>query len=196
MKNKCNSSVQISYKSSLHLRLVWPNRIQTCLSSIGMQNIFLHGNISPRSTTNLIFHQNSFAELNRENSKLRTYKFLKTEIGREPYLKNIKNIQDRILLTKFRLSNHRLMIEKGRHLKIPRKLRYCPFCHGSIEDEIHFLIKCKCFTTHRNTIYGNITKGKVLENFSVKSDMEKFKFLLTHSRILQFTAKYLRIYYS
>ena len=75
IKNKCNSSVQISYKNSLRLCLVWPNRILTCLSSIGMQNIFLHGNISPRSTENLffarsvdIFHQNSFAELNRENS--------------------------------------------------------------------------------------------------------------------------------
>ena len=176
-----------------------PNRIQTCLSSIGMQNIFLHGNISPRSTENLffarsvdIFHQNSFAELNRENSKLRTYKFLKTEIGREPYLKNTKNIQDRILLTKFRLSNHSLMIDKGKHLKIPKKLRYCPFCPDSIEDEIHFLIKCKCCNTHRNTIYENITKGKVLENFLAKSDMEKFKFLLTDSTKLQFTAKYLR----
>ena len=43
-----------------------------------------------------------------------------------------------------------------------------------------------------NTIYENIMEGKVLENFLVKSDMEKFKFLLADSTILQFTAKYLR----
>ena len=98
MKNKCNTLVQISYRNSLQLRLAWPSRIQTCLSSIGMQNIFLHGNNSPQNTENLFFarsmdiwQQNSFAELNRDNSKLRTYKLLKSEIGREPYLNNIKN---------------------------------------------------------------------------------------------------------
>ena len=88
MKNKFNS-----FKNSLHLRLAWLSRIKTGISSIVMQDIFLHGNISPQRTDNPffarsvnIFHQNSFAELNRENSKLRTYKLLKSEIGREPYL--------------------------------------------------------------------------------------------------------------
>ena len=199
VKNNCNNLVNISYKNSLQQCLTWPSRIQYCLSSIGMQNIFLHGNNCQQSTENLflfrsmdIFHQNSFAELDRENSKLRTYKLLKTEIGREPYLNHIRNIEDRMTLTKFRLSNHNLMIEKGRHQNIPRNLRYCPFCPGKIEDEIHFLVKCKCFDAHRKSLYEKAMTGHLTENFLLKSDIEKFKMLMTDLRILPLTAKYLR----
>jgi hypothetical protein len=42
-------------------------------------------------------------------------------------------------LTKFRLSNHNLTIEKGRHLRIPVKERLCPFGCKDIEDEFHLL---------------------------------------------------------
>ena len=195
VKNNCNKLVKISYKNSLQQRLVWPTRVQCCLSSIGMLSTFLHGNNCQQSTENIffvrsrdIFHQNYFADLDRENSKLRTYKLLKPEIGREPYLNHIRNVQDRMTLTKFRLSNHSLMIEKGRHLKIPRNLRYCPFCPGKIEDEIHFLVQCKCFDPHRKSLFEKVTT----KNFMEKSDIEKFKILLTDSRILPLTAKYLR----
>ena len=198
IKNKCNKLVQISYKNSTHLELVWPSRIRSCLSNIGMQEIFLYGNNSRQCTENLffkrtidIFHQNSFAELNRVNTKLRSYKLLKTEIGSEPYLNGIKNTRDRISLTKFRLSNHSLMIEKGRHQNLPLKLRLCPFCPHHIEDEIHFLISCKCFTTQRNTLYETTIHGEELVNFLGKSDVEKFKILLTDEAILPFTARYL-----
>ena len=163
-----------------------------------MYNIFLHGNNNPQRIENIffvrlvdIFHQDSFAELNSENTKLRTYKLIKPQIGREPYLDKIRNIQDRISLTKFRLSNHSLMIEKGRHQNIDRNLRFCPFCPDSIEDEIHFIIRCKCFKTQRVTLYETVMEGETLQNFLTKSDVEKFKILLTDIRILPFTAKYL-----
>ena len=35
-----------------------------------------------------------------------------------------------------------LLIETGRHSKIERQLRFCPFCPTIIEDEIHFLVQC------------------------------------------------------
>ena len=93
-----------------------------------------------------IFHQNAFSEISKDSSKLRTYNLIKTKIGMENYLKiNIGN-KHRIALTKLRLSNHTLMIEKGRHLKLDRNLRYCPFCSNEVEDEIHFMITCKNYT--------------------------------------------------
>ena len=46
---------------------------------------------------------------------MRTYGLIKSEIGEEPYLRIVKNVKDRISMTKLRLSNHKLMIEKGRH---------------------------------------------------------------------------------
>ena len=38
LREKCNFLELISYENSLQ-RLVWPNRIKNCLSSIGIQNV-------------------------------------------------------------------------------------------------------------------------------------------------------------
>ena len=55
-----------------------------------------------KPTCNLIFerlcdqfHQNTFEAIRGENSKLKTYSVLKTEIGLETYLTDIKNIKHR-----------------------------------------------------------------------------------------------------
>ena len=96
-----------------------------------------------------IFYQNSFAEISDVSSKLRTYSIFKSEARREPYLSKVTNIVDRIAFSKFRLSNHKLMIEKGRHEELPIDMRQCPFCH-SVEDERHFLLDCNVFAHPRN----------------------------------------------
>ena len=98
------------------------------------------------------FHKTSFDQIKSESSKLRTYAIFKTEVGIEKYLTEMKNVADRILVTKFRLSNHRLMIEVGRHNNTPRDQRFCPFCPNLIEDEKHFLFTCPIFT-HLRTRY-------------------------------------------
>ena len=99
-----------------------------------------------------IFRQNAFESINNEDSKLRTYSVIKKRVGIEPYLKEIRNPQLRFELSKFRLSNHKLMIEVGRHNNIPRMNRFCPFCQETMEDEIHFLSTCEQYTTLRATI--------------------------------------------
>ena len=60
-------------------------------------------------------------------------------------------------MTKFRLSHHCLMIEKGRHKRptIPRDQRFCPFCPGQVEDETHFLAQCNGYD--RQELLINIT---------------------------------------
>ena len=52
------------------------------------------------------------------------------------------NLKHKMALSRFRLSNHPLMIEKGRHLRIEKNERKCYFCKDKIEDEEHFLINC------------------------------------------------------
>ena len=84
-----------------------------------------------------IFHQQAFEDIKRVDSKLRTYCKLKPESGFEKYLDEIP-VKERTALTKLRLSNHLLMIEKGRHMGIDRDQRFCPFCPNIIEDEKHF----------------------------------------------------------
>ena len=100
------------------------------------------------------------------------------------------NINDRISMTRFRLSNHKLMIEKGRHRKIDKSLRKCPFCM-SIEDEMHFLVDCKTFLPLRSDLLVKVED--ITENINVRR-MEKkvlFTYLLTNSSIAPLIARYL-----
>ena len=80
--------------------------------------------------------------MDEETAKLRTYGLLKKEIGMERYLTTIKNPIIRETMTKFRLSNHRLQIELGRHQNTPKEQRFCKFCPNLVESEVHFLINC------------------------------------------------------
>ena len=80
----------------------------------------------------------------RDFTKAETYGKFKSNVKFESYLTDIKNRKYRVTYTKFRLSDHSLKIETGRHSRpiIPRSQRFCPFCPSEVEDEAHFLIKC------------------------------------------------------
>ncbi len=137
-----------------------------------------------------IFHQRAFAEISNENSKLRTYGLIKSEIREEPYLRIVKNIKDRISMTKFRLSNHKLMIEKGRHRNLDKTMRICPFC-TSVEDEIHFLSKCETFKSIRTDLLSNVEEILNIRNLSHMEGKSLLKFLLEQEKLAQLVAKYL-----
>ena len=120
-KISCNDMTIKSHENSILHNLKWPNRIENVITEIGLRVLFLQKD----KTTHLyvfqrlrdIFHQESFSAISNESSKLRTYSLFKNDIGFEKYLNSVQNLQERTFLTKFRLSNHELMIEKGRHLK-------------------------------------------------------------------------------
>ena len=144
----------MSYNFGLLEKLKWPSQIESNLSRIGMMEHFIN---KPNTThlvvfqrLNDIFHQDTFAEIRKDSSKLRTYSLIKTKIGMEGYIAAHPqiNTQDRIALTKFRLSNHDLMIEKGRHFKVAKAKRFCPFCPKTIETELHFLVQCSATPSH------------------------------------------------
>ena len=62
------------------------------------------------------------------SSKLSTNKEFKTLLNPEKYLQVINNYFIRRQLTRFRISNHQLLIEEGRHLGIDPIDRRCKFC--------------------------------------------------------------------
>ena len=103
-----------------------------------------------------IFYQESFNNIRRDDSKLRTFAKLKTNIGLEKYLSTCNKINNRITISKLRLSNHDLMIEKGRHLRIEKSVRFCPFCSTLIESEENFLLKCTTFKLQRKILLDKI----------------------------------------
>jgi hypothetical protein len=93
------------------------------------------------------FHEEALDAI--KTNKLRSYALFKRESGRENYLLVIKNVEIRTQLTKFRISDHNLMIEKGRHEGLHKSTRFCPFCLDKVEDEIHFMLKCPIYSNFR-----------------------------------------------
>ena len=79
-----------------------------------------------------------------EMSKADSYTLFKSNIGLEIYTWAVKNYRHRNSLARLRLSAHKLMIEIGRHHKVPpeRTERKRPSCLYRIEDECHLLITC------------------------------------------------------
>ena len=150
---KCNNLVLSSYATSISENLTWPSNIKSKLSTIGLGELFTNqdkdSHLKAIQRMIDIFHQEAFTDICRNDSKLRTYGILKKEAGFENYLSELKSIKERTALTKLRISNHPLMIEKGRHQNVNKEKRYCPFCPGIVEDEKHFLLKCKTYSSFR-----------------------------------------------
>ena len=107
-----------------------------------------------------VFYQSAFESINKLDSKLRTYSLIKESVEIENYLITTRNINARVCLTKFGLSNHKLMFETGRHQKVPKTERFCPFCYGMIEDEIHLLINCKQLRRPKRSPIQGMPGGK------------------------------------
>ena len=85
--------------------------------------------------------------------KLRTYGKFKTEYKMEDYLKCVKNFKYRKVLSKLRLSNHRLRIETGRFINEPPENRICIYCNTqSVENEEHFLVQCPAYNHFRSNL--------------------------------------------
>ena len=190
---KCSQLVISSYENAVTNNLTWPKRIESTLSQIGMLDKFLNKDsrtyIHAFQRISDIFHQDSLSEIKKETSKLRTYSIIKTQIGYENYLNQIQNIQERVAFTKFRLSNHRLMIEIGRHQHIERSFRFCPFCPKEVEDEFHFMLECQTFRTLRDELSNHVMKE--IGNFAQLEKLDRFITLLSDSVVLRHTANYI-----
>ncbi len=111
-------------------------------------------------------------------------------MGQRPsYVDNLKNREDRAAVCKLRISAHLLMIERGRHLNIPRNERYCNICNlNEIENEKHFFEKCKAFDDQRITLMekiSNVTNTKI-QSCSIS-------FLLKHNsyKVLKLTSSFI-----
>ena len=76
------------------------------------------------------------------SNKTIVYRIYKDTHRYENYLSNL-NSKSRLALCRFRLSNHKLPIERGRFSNIERERRFCQLCNGNmIGDEFHFIIEC------------------------------------------------------
>ena len=81
-------------------------------------------------------------------------------------------------LCKFRISNHNIMIEKGRYmnLNVPREERFCPSCKANfVEDEFHPFYICPLHDELRTDYFSklNITKEALSSSTSTEKTLTK-----------------------
>ena len=92
-------------------------------------------------------------------NKLRTYQIFKRKYCFENYLDCITKVNDRINLTKLRVSAHKLRIETGRHERniIEETDRTCKVCNrNEIEDEYHFIMICPLYEHLRSSLFKEL----------------------------------------
>ena len=194
-QGKANVLLMASYREAMEENLTWISTIKDSLEVNGMSGLFLNNyeNKPPFihkkifQTLSDQFHQTAFETIRKDESKLRTYALFKNEIGFETYLRNVKNPAVRSQVTKFRLSNHSLMIESGRHRKIPKELRFCQFCPNKVETEAHFLIHCSAYVKLRDRMFEQVSISN--QNFQYYTEEQKIQFLLTNMNT--YTVKYI-----
>ena len=75
-------------------------------------------------------------------NKLHTYRKFKNIFHLEPHLLYL-NKEERHTLTKFRISSHRLEVERGRYFGLKFENRICKLCNDHVKDEEYFMISCK-----------------------------------------------------
>ena len=114
----------------------------------------------------------------RQQNKMATYCKVKQNYCFENYLTEVKNKRHREAMTKIRTSTHKLMVEKGRYLKIPRADRTCPNCSlNVVEDEEHALIECPAYEAARREIINRITD--ICPNLAQLDNQNQLVFLLS-----------------
>ena len=97
----------------------------------------------------------------------------KTEFGPAKYSTDIMDPTHKKELCKFRISNHNLMIEKGRYMnpKAPREERFCPSCKANfVEDELHLFYICPLYSELRTDYFSklNITNEALSSSTSIE----------------------------
>ena len=84
------------------------------------------------------------------------------------YLPLIENMAIRKTFSQYRVSNHKLQIERGRYENTRREQRICKLCHsGDVENELHFALTYQKYEYVRNDS-NNILKRIFFLNTSLE----------------------------
>ena len=108
--------------------------------------------------SNFVFLDRFLFELSCKNTHTHTHTQTHTHTERDSNEYAIvvfsKNATIKIM-TRFRVSNHRLPVELLRYTGIDREQRVCHKCNENvIGDEIHYLLFCPYFKNQRQSLIG------------------------------------------
>ena len=110
-------------------------------------------------------------------TKADSFSQFKETVRFERYLEDIRIRRHRVSLSKLRLSDHCLMIERGRYCRpiIPREERFCPHCPLKLENEEHFLTQCVAI--NRESLFAQVTDSS--PQFGHLGHHDKFIYLMS-----------------
>ena len=131
----------------------------------------LKGWISCISATIRKKEQESWVEELKEMDKLRTYRSLKTVLGREDYISWQVPTPHRVLYARLRSGTHSLRMETGRWMHEKEAERLCKICvTGKVESEEHFLLDCYVYNNIREAMYTKIKEQTGYDFLLLKED--------------------------
>ena len=110
-----------------------------------------------------LFKKNLNSTLSRykdtNERKIRTYALFKTHFQKEKYLSVIKDIEIRKCFMSFRISSHKLELERSMNKKLAMKDRICKLCNtGAVKDERHLKFNCSSYYTLRYQVFEKVKK--------------------------------------
>ena len=141
-------------------KLNWASHIKSILETLGLSNFWTTQDMINQENCNSVlsvikqrildqYKQSWYSDINN-SQRLISYSRFKHNFELEAYLDNVKDRKLKIALSRFRLSSHKLEIERGRYRNIPRPERKCKFCtQDVIENEYHFLLTCPIYADLR-----------------------------------------------
>ena len=130
--------------------------------------------------------------------KLRTYRLFKNEFGKENYTDHFLSKNRRSTIAQMRTGTSFLRIETGRYErqvgengkleKLPAEKRICKLCDSkTVEDELHFILKCEKYRQARSILRYNLEKKGVC----FEESNALLCLLLSEKNLLGLTADYL-----
>ena len=128
------------------------------------------------------FWKGNIGDPTNVHGKLSTYRKLKTSFTFENYLDTVTVKKYRASMTAFRISAHKLEIERLRYTKskIPRNERLCTLCTNNnliyIGDEFHAAMICHTFAGQRRALFELFAKQ--CKNFIYLEPWDKFLYML------------------
>jgi hypothetical protein len=155
--------VNMAYRENVSMNSNWCRTIQVLNATYNLHATHIDPTEFPDKVKKVIFHD--FTEYWKTRitnpaieKKLGLYATVKSDFNVSEYTR--LPFRDRQIIAKFLCASHKLQVETGRHLDIPRENRICKLCTlNKVEDEEHFILECPAYSKIRNDAF----QGKDVE---------------------------------
>ena len=138
----------------------WSSKVRDILQNAGWRDIWLYPESVNTNVCVPLLRQRlrdmyicTWQENVKYYSSLSLFRQFKLTFERFSYLDILTFPNYRNILSKLRLTSHKLRIETGRHENIERNQRVCTWCNlNDLEDEFYFVLVCPFYETLRKQL--------------------------------------------